>query len=128
MGPPAEADLADLNLVLAVIKEDDPLKERAEGFLEEAPVRPRVPFAVGVELLLWCRKYGVSYTGSVGACVHAFETEQADLLATAAHALEEGEVDSPFDAVHLASALHGGVRLVTADEGLWGTGYPVEGY
>lgn len=115
---------ADLNLVLAVIQEQDALKARGERFLAGADLPPVVPFAVGIELLLWCRKRGAAYVPAVTACAYHFELEQAEVLLTAAQALERGEVRSPFDAVHLAEAFLAGVPLVTADERLWRTRYP----
>jgi predicted nucleic acid-binding protein len=124
-GPP---DHADLNLVLATIKENDSLGSRAAKFLEGTPVAPVVPFAVGVELLFWCKKYGENHVHAMGACVRCFNVEKADVLLTAAHALQNEGLDSPFDAVHLAEALYAGVKLVTADEALHATKYPTRRY
>lgn len=116
---------ADLNLVVAVLKERDALKERAEKFLASAEGSSiRVPYAVGIELLLWCRKHAVDPVAAVSACMQRFHLENADELLTAAAALKSGEVASPFDAVHLATSWHAGANLATADERLWRTRYP----
>lgn len=117
---------ADLNLVLAVIQDADALKARAERHLAKTALPPIVPFAVGIELLLWCRKHGAPYERAVIATRYHFELERSEVLLTAAQALERGEVRSPFDAVHLAEAFHEGAALVTADERLWRSRYPTE--
>lgn len=122
------ADHADLNLVLAVLKEHDALKVRAEKFLRGARPKPVVPFAVGIELLFWCRKHGVPAFEAMGACVRSFEVERSEELLTAAEALQFQGMRSPFDAVHVAVAMHAGVRLVTADEGLWDPDLPTARY
>jgi hypothetical protein len=127
MPPTPARDVADLNFVLACLKEDDALKKRAQRHAR-ASGQPDVPFAVGIELLLWCRKHGESYLDFVERCVIAFDVERPDVLLAAAHALEEEGVRSPFDAVHLAEALVRNVRLVTADEPLWRTRYPMARY
>ncbi len=116
-------DLADLNFVLAHLKEKDALKARAERY-EKKSARPRVTFAVGVELLFWCRKHDQDYIQAMGSAVASFDVEQAEELATAAHILQKEGLKSPFDAIHLSQAFHRGVRLVTADEALWRTKYP----
>lgn len=117
--------LADLNLVLAVLKEDDALKERAHRFLA-GKARPIVTSAVGLELLLWCRKHRLSYVDWLDQTLERFEVENAPVLLTAAQALREGRVASPFDAVHVAEALHRSAPLATADEALWKSGFPIE--
>lgn len=117
--------LADLNLVLAVIKEEDALKARAAKF-----VRTRgdliMTFATGIELLLWCRKHRLHFVDYVDRALESFPSERPEVLRTAAQALHEGQVTSPFDAVHLADALHRGTTLATADEALWKTRFPTE--
>lgn len=119
------AALADLNLVLATIKEEDALKRRAEKWLaSNGPAR--MTFATGIELLLWCRKHRLHYVDHVDRAIERFETEGTEVLRTAAQALQDGAVRSPFDAVHLSEALHRGMPLVTADEALWRTKFPTE--
>jgi len=120
-------DHADLNLVLAHLKAADALKARAEKHLRAAG-RPLVTFAVGVELLFWCRKHGLSPLDYAERCVTTFEVEGGDVLLAAAHAMEREGVTSPFDAVHLAEAMHRGARLVTADERLLKSKYPTLAY
>lgn len=117
------APLADLNLVLAVIKEEDALKARAMRYVAARP-RPVAPVSVGIELLLWCRKHRLAYVDWMDRAIERFDVENAEVLQIAAQALKEGRVRSPFDAVHLAEALHRGVPLATADEALWTSGFP----
>jgi PIN domain nuclease of toxin-antitoxin system len=117
--------LADLNLVLASIKEEDSLKARATSFLAKHET-PIVSMAVGLELLLWCRKHRLSYVEWTDRMIQTFPVENAEILLTAAQALKERRTTSPFDAVHLAMALHRDSPLVTADEPLWKSGFPVE--
>lgn len=116
--------LADLNLVIALLKDDDALKARAEAFASQHHERLVVTAAVGLELLLWCRKYGQPPVDVLAACMSRFEVESHDVLLTAAHALQKGDVSTPFDAFHLAEALHRGTHLVTADEELVRSRYP----
>lgn len=119
---------ADLNYVLATIKEEDALRARAAKRARAPGGKPVVTFAVGIELLLWCRKNEVHPIAAVDLCVREFETEKADILATAAHAMQKDGLRSPLDAVHLAEALHAGTRLLTADERLWKTRFPTEAF
>lgn len=116
--------LADLNLVLATIKEEDALKKRAERYV--ATHHARMTAATGLELLLWCRKHKLHYVDHLDRAIAHFEAEGAEVLLTAAQALQDGVVTSPFDAVHLAEALHRGTVLATADEALWKTAFPTE--
>lgn len=116
-------DLADLNFVLASIKADDALKKRAEKHAR-ALGKPAVTFATGIELLFWCRKHGAPFLDYVERCALEFDLEKRDVLLAAAHALQEEGLASPFDAVHLAEALHRDVKLVTADEKLWRSRFP----
>lgn len=116
---------ADLNFVLATLNEADALHDRATRFLRHR-TKPAVPFAVGIELLHWCRKHGESYLGVLGACVQEFEVEKAPVLLSAGHLLEHDRLKSPFDAVHLAEAREAGAALLTADERLWKTTFPTE--
>lgn len=117
--------LADLNLVLAIVKEEDALRRRALAYMKAHP-RPSMTFATGIELLLWCRKHRLHYVDYLDRALESFEGEKPEVLRTAAQALHDGSVASPFDAVHLAEALHRGVPLATADEALWRTRFPVE--
>lgn len=119
------AALADLNLVLAAIKEEDALKSRAEKHLARRD-RHVMTFATGIELLLWCRKHRLHYVDHLDRAVERFTTEGVEVLRTAAQALQDGAIKSPFDAVHLAEALHRGLPLATADEALWRTRFPTE--
>ncbi|GEM_PF-4606918 len=120
-------DLADLNLVLAHLKQADALKARAEKHLRAAGA-PLVTFAVGIELLLWCRKHSLSPLDFVERCVTTFEVEGSDVLLAAAYAMERDGIASPFDAVHLAEAMHRRARLVTADDRLLRSKYPTLAY
>src|SRR5437867_3336526 len=96
---PTAADHADLNLVLAIIKADDELKVRAAKRLGASGRRPIVTLATGIELLLWCRKYGADYERAIDACIAAFDVENEPELLTAAHALAKEGITSPFDAI-----------------------------
>ncbi|MHB8585056.1 MAG: PIN domain-containing protein [Thermoplasmatota archaeon] len=107
--------LADLNLVLTTLKDEDKLKRRAMDFLAKNDP-PTVTSAVGLELLLWCRKHRPSYIDWTDRMIGTFPVENSAVLLTAAQALKEGETTSPFDAMHMAEALHRGQPLVTADE------------
>lgn len=116
--------VADLNLVLAAIKEEDALKARAERYLAKRAAL--MTFATGIELLLWCRKHRLHYVDFLDRAMSRFETERPEILLTAAQALQDGAVSSPFDAVHLSEAMHRSVPLATADEALWKTRFPTE--
>lgn len=127
--PSTVAKFADLNLVLAVLKGQDALKSRAEAYVKNVGVPVVVPYSVGIELLFWCRKHGENYLDAMALCVKNFVVEKADPLLTAAHALQNEKLTSPFDAVHLAEAFHAGTSLATADEKLQRKAagrYPVE--
>ena len=100
-------DTADLNLVLAVIKPSDALQARAVRHLRRTG-RLLVPFSVGVELLFVARRFGLGCVESLGA----------------AEALDSGEVETVFDAVHLADAFHRSGSLHTADRRLLRTAFP----
>ena len=113
--------LADTNLVIAVIRERDALKERAETWLRRNPV-PTVPYSVGLELLLIAKKRGFTRVGILGAACRRLRMERLDVLLAAAEMLDTGEVSGTFDAVHLAEAMHAETTLVTADEALWKMG------
>ena len=128
--PPApRPKFADLNFVLALLKSDDDLKQRAQAHVRKSPVPIVVPYSVGIELLFWCRKHGESYLDAMALCTKNFAVDKSDELLTAAHALQNENLDSPFDAVHVAEAFHAGTVLVTADEKLRKKAagrYPVE--
>lgn len=120
-------DLADLNLVLAAILPQDALKPRAEAHLARRALL-RVPFSVGVELLLVCRRFGMPATAAVGAAGARFGVENIDVLLSAAAMLDEGDVKTVFDALHVAEALVRGVRLHTADAALLLPELPTVGF
>jgi predicted nucleic acid-binding protein len=116
-------DTADLNLILAVIKPRDALRERAMRHVrgEESLL---IPFSVGIELLFVAKRFGLGFVASLGAAEAHFQVESRDLLFTAAEALDSGEVATVFDAVHLADAFHRGGALHTADRALQRTSFP----
>ncbi|HUR69435.1 MAG TPA: hypothetical protein VM370_09330 [Candidatus Thermoplasmatota archaeon] len=116
--------LADLNLVLAAIKDEDALKARAERYV--ASHNATMTMATGIELLLWCRKHRLHFVDFLDRAAERFEMEGIGVLRTAAQALQDGVVTSPFDAIHLSEALHRGTVLATADEVLWKTRFPTE--
>lgn len=129
--PNTAAKFADLNLVLAVLKGQDALKERAAACLRKSGVPVVVTYSVGIELLFWCRKHGENYLDAMALCAKNFAVEKADQLLTAAFALQNDGLDSPFDAIHVAEAFHAGTVLVTADERLRkrvAGRYPVEAF
>lgn len=119
-------DTADLNLVLAVVKPRDALKERALARIRET--RLVMPYSVGIELLFLARKMGVSPVDALGISAAHLEVERLDVLLTAAEALESGDVKTVFDAVHLADAFHRGGRLHTADDELQRTSFPTSAF
>lgn len=121
MGQP----LADLNLVLATIKDEDALKQRAERYVA-ARKRATMTMATGLELLLWCRKHRLHYVDYLDRAFDRFDAEGVEVLRTAAQALQDGVVTSPFDALHLSEALHRGTVLATAGEALWRTRFPTD--
>ncbi len=114
--------LADADLVLAVVKPSDHLKARATAHLRTNDVR--VPFSVGIELLLVAKKYGFGYTDLIATVVGRFQVERADVLAAAADALDEGYVGTVFDAVHASQAFVDGTRLHTTDAKLLASPLP----
>lgn len=118
------AETADLDLVLAVIKPADWLKDRATAHLAEH-ARLLVPLSVGVELLFVARGHGVaSLVQALGAAEAHFDLERRAVLYTAAEALDSGELMTVFDAVHAADALHRGGRLHTTDQRLRASSFP----
>lgn len=125
MVSPSPPGHADLNFVIALIKEGDALTSRATKWLK-ANGQPRVTLATGIELLLWCRKHRLDPLDTVARVAVALPLEEPLVLATAASIMAEEGIKSPFDAIHLALALHRGEPLVTADERLWRTPYPTE--
>lgn len=116
-------ETADLNLVLAIIKPEDALRERARAHLRSR-ARLRVPFSVGLELLFVAKRFRLGFVESLGAAEAHFDVERREILYTAAEALDSGEVPTVFDAVHLADAFHRGGRLHTADERLLRSDFP----
>lgn len=116
-------DTADLNLVLAVIKPADALRRRGLQHLRRTK-RLMVPFSVGIELLFVAKRFGVGLVESLGAAEAHFTLERRRVLYTAAEALDTGEIDTVFDAVHLADAFHRGSSLHTADARLLRTAFP----
>ena len=120
-------DTADLNLVLAVIKPTDALRDRALRHLRSRG-RLLVPFSVAIELLFVAKRFRMGFVQSLGAAEAHFDIENRDVLYTAAEALDAGEVETVFDAVHAADAFHRGAALHTADEALLRTAFPTIGY
>ena len=116
-------DTADLNLVLAVIKPMDALRGRA---LRDLRSRGRllVPFSVAIELLFVAKRFRMGFVQSLGATEAYFDIENRDVLYTAAEALDAGEIETVFDAVHVADAFHRGAAIHTADEALLRTVFP----
>lgn len=116
---------ADANLVLAAINPGDALHLRAMRHLD-AHRSLAVPFSVGLELLLIAKKHGLSHVELLAAAEERFTLENADVLYTAAEALDAKEVGTVFDAVHLADAFHRGEKLHTADAALLKSAFPTE--
>ncbi len=116
-------DTADLNLVLAVIKPEDALRDRALTHLRSRG-RLLLPFSVGLELLFVAKRFRLGFVESLGAAEAYFDVERREILYTAAEALDSGEVPTVFDAVHVADAFLRGGRLHTADERLLRTDHP----
>ncbi|MFQ6013349.1 MAG: PIN domain-containing protein [Thermoplasmata archaeon] len=118
---------ADLNLVLAVVKSKDRLRDRAVRHLERfGPLL--VPFSVALELLFVAKRFGLGYVEILGATEAHFDLERREVLYTAAEALDAGDVKTVFDAVHLADAFHRGGALHTADRELLQTAFPTVGF
>ncbi len=118
-------DTADLNLVLALIKPSDALRDRAVRHLRSRG-RLLLPFSVGMEFLFVAKRFGIGSVESLGAAEGHFDLERRDVLYTAAETLDSREVATVFDAVHLADALHRGGSLHTADKKLLRTAFPTE--
>lgn len=110
-------DTSDLNLVLARILPDDDLHDRARAHTDGTGELV-VPFSVGMELLFVAHRFDLGHVEALGAAEAHFAVESAAVLYTAAEALDTGEVQTVFDAVHLADAFHRGGELHTADEAL----------
>ena len=115
-------DLADADLVTAIVKASDHLKSRAEAQLRRHSLV--VPFSVGIELLFVAKKHRIPYRQMIIDAARHFDMEQRDVLAAAAKALDRGEVATVFDAVHGAQALLRGVRLHTTDVKLHASPFP----
>lgn len=119
-------DLADADLVTAVVKPYDHLKARAMARLRTAPLR--VPFSVGIELLFVAHKHGISRRDFLEAACRHFDVERRDVLLAAARALDVGQVRHVFDAVHASQALLDGAKLHTTDQGLLQSGFPATAF
>jgi hypothetical protein len=119
-------DLADTDLVVAVVKTSDHLKRRAELHLRHHAVT--VPFSVGIELLFVAKKHGVPYVDFLGAATAHFDLERAPVLLAAAEALDAGEIATVFDAVHASQALLDGVRLHTTGRKLLASPFPTASF
>jgi predicted nucleic acid-binding protein len=119
-------DRADANLVLAVIKPQDALHTRAVKHLGRS--RLLVPFAVGIELLMICKKHGLLHEELIDLTEDRFDVENLVALRTAARALDKGRITTVFDAIHAAEALAAGARLHTADAKLLRSGFPTTGF
>lgn len=116
-------DFADADLVLARINTEDALHARAVQHMRLEP-GITVPNSVALELLLVARKKGLRYADVITATDSYFEVETREVFLTAAALLDKGRVRTPFDAVHVAVALHRGGRLHTADKRLQRAGLP----
>jgi len=116
-------DTADLNLVLALIKPRDALRDRAARHIHQTGSLV-VPFSVGMELLFVAKRFGLGFVAALGATEAHFTLEKRDVLYSAAEALDSGEVETVFDAVHLADAFHREASLHTADQRLLKTAFP----
>jgi hypothetical protein len=114
--------LADADLVAAVVKPSDHLKERALEHRRRNDLI--VPFSVGIELLFLAKKFGVPFVAFLGSASTHFEMDRADVLLAAAEALDNGEVATVFDAVHASQALLDGTRLHTTDKRLLASPFP----
>lgn len=119
-------DTADLNLVLGAVRPDDALHARAADRARGTPLT--VPFSVGIELLFVAKRFKLGHREAIAATEALFEVERREVLYTAADALDEGDVKTVFDAVHLADALHRGGALHTADAELLATEFPTRGF
>lgn len=115
-------DTADLSLVLAVIKPEDALRNRALRHLRGLG-RLLIPLSVALELLFVAKRFRLGFVESLGAAEAHFDLENRRVLYTAAEALDSGEVTTVFDAVHLADAFHRGAALHTADARLLRTSF-----
>lgn len=116
-------DLADTNLVIALAKHDDALHQRAVDHVAQHPDLT-VSLSVGLELLLIAQRHALSAVDLIGFAMHHFEVEHAWALLSAAHALDEGELTTSFDAVLCALARVNGGRLHTADQELLASAFP----
>lgn len=117
---------ADADLVAAIVKPSDHLKKRAEAALREGGVD--VPFSVGIELLFVAEKHGIPYVDFLGAAARRFAMDGAEILFTAAEALDQGDVGTVFDAVHAATAFHANTELVTTDRRLHKSPFPTRAF
>lgn len=113
---------ADADLVAAVVKPSDHLKNRAEAALRGQDIH--VPFSVGIELLFVAQKHGIPCVDLLGAAARRFTIDGHDALFTAAEALDNREITTVFDAVHAAIAFHARATLVTTDRKLHSSSFP----
>lgn len=118
------SDYADADLVLAIVKPADHLKERAEERLSQG--RLTIPFSVGMELLFVAHKFNRPRTALIAAAAKRFDIDNLDILLVAADALDEGDVTTVFDAVHAAQAFIDGQDLHTTDRRLLASAFPTK--
>ena len=83
-----------------------------------------MPYSVGIELLLVGIKKRLRPVASIGAATAWFDVERKEVLFAAAQALEAGELNGVFDALHEADAFVRGGRLHTADRAPQDSAFP----
>lgn len=116
------SELADANLVYALLGPEDALHTRAKRHVGAR--RLVIPCSVGIELLVGAHRRGVELVPFILEVDRLFEVEELDRLLTAARVLDEGSLRGVFDALHAAEAYHRPGRLHTADERLLRSGFP----
>lgn len=118
---------ADTNLVLALIKPEDALSERGRRHMvKHGPLR--MPYAVGIELLLIAKKHKLRHEEIIDLAEAHFDVEGLLTLRTAARCLDRGILTTVFDAIHAADAYHANTRLHTADQRLLNSTFPTTAF
>ncbi len=121
------AGSADANLLVASVYADDALHTRATAHLQRVD-RLRATVPAVLEAFIAVRRKGGSQQALIADLAKRFDIEQQAVLETAARALDEGLIGTPFDAYHAAEALLRGERLHTADKELLASEFPTIRY
>lgn len=113
----------DTDFLLALGKQDDWLKQRAEAYLEEHQGEFVTSLPTFLELFFVAERYGLDRTQLIAETLELVQVEfSEDVLFEADELVERGF--TVFDAFHAAAALLGGHQILSSDRAF--DGLPVD--